>query len=76
MTKQEIKGIDSRIKDFQIELPCEDCSTYYVKIWFDYEMNGRIETDGRTEFEADTKEQLIEQIKDFMNSDKGFWKIL
>lgn len=38
--------------------------------------NGQPQPDGRQEFVAETKEQLLSEIQDFMKTDKVGWCIL
>jgi len=77
VTYDEIMSIDSRIKSCMVENPDEESSEYYAKIWFAYKMNnGNPQPDGRQEFVAETKQQLLYEIQDFMNPDKVGWCIL
>ena len=77
VTSDEITSLDSRIKSCMVENPDGESSEYYVKIWFTYKMNnGQPQPDGRQEFVAETKGQLISEIQDFMKTDKVGWCIL
>ena len=77
VTSDEITSLDSRIKSCMVENQDEESSEYYVKIWFTYKMNnGQPQPDGRQEFVAETKEQLLSEIQDFMKTDKVGWCIL
>ena len=80
VSKKEIRDIDDRITDCMIENPCDDSEEYYVKIWFSYKIygidNDRIQTDGRHEFLAGTKDELISEIKKFMKEKKETWEIV
>ena len=77
VTSDEITSLDSRIKSCMVENPDEENSEYYAKIWFSYKMNnGQPRPDGRQKFVAETKEQLLSEIQDFMKADKVGWCIL
>jgi hypothetical protein len=77
VTSDEITSIDKRIKSCMIENKEEPNDEIYVKIWFNYRIgNNPIKTDGRQEFVADTKENLIKEIQDFLKVKKDGWCIL
>lgn len=74
ITPKEITSIDNCIKSCVIENPEDFEDKFYVKIWFNYKTKKRdLETDGRKEFIASTKETLIREIQDFLKSVKDGW---
>ena len=77
VTSDEITSIDKRIKSCMIENKEQPNDEIYVKIWFNYRTgNNPVKTDGRQEFIADTKENLIKEIQDFLKVSKDGWCIL
>lgn len=77
VTSDEILSLNDKIKSCIVENPDDESREYYAKIWFAYKMNnGNPQTDGRQEFVAETKEQLISEIQDFIKLDKVGWCIL
>ena len=77
LSKEEIKAIDDRITSCLIEVPSTeyDDNEYYVKIWFKFKLDEKLHKDGRTEFISDSKEDLINQIKNFFTENHG-WVIV
>lgn len=49
----------------------------YVKVWFNFEMNGKIHTDGRQEFyDIGNTEEILDNITEWINKEKCFKVIL
>jgi hypothetical protein len=63
----EVKAVDKRIASCIVE---SEKDSYYCKIWFKYSHDYKphiVYNDGRQEFDGDTKEEILENIKEFMN---------
>lgn len=79
LAKEEVIALDSRIKSCMVENPDEESSEYYAKIWFAYKLNNNNSNprpDGRQEFVASSKHELIANVQHFMQSPKRDWCII
>lgn len=76
ITKNEVKSLDSRILFCLVENPNEDYFYFCVKIYFNYLHGGKMYNGGRHEFIADNKQELIDDIIEFMTDDDKCFKIV
>lgn len=68
----DILAIDIRIKYCIIDNPIFEGDEYYVKIYFNYKFHNSkiLKYDGKKEFTSISKDELISDIKNFMNEKK------
>ncbi len=70
--KSEVLAIDSRIKSCIVENPDTVSDKYYCKVFFSYMLDGVFRADGRHEFSSTCKDNLLQQISDFINKPHHF----
>lgn len=79
ITDQEILSVFPSMKHCLIENPEGDAEAYYfVKIYFRWKWKNqnKINDDGWQSFNSETKEDILEQIKIFYDSDKEDFEII